>query len=316
MKKYDCRNIAILGPTGSGKTAVAHELAARMNAAIVSCDSMQVYRGLNIGSDKPAPADLQRFNYHLIDMLEMTESWNLDRFLRQARPLIKSLNHRGKSVLLVGGTGLYAKALIYHYQLPAADSAIYREIFARTTTAEGRAELHEEVLAGEGGNVPPDLLRNPRRLARAVEIVRLQGRLPENFVEIDAGRESTGFDRFSQFIIMPPDRELRQAIARRTRQMIERGWIEETRALLDGGLQQSPTARQVLGYSLVAAWLRGEVDSLEELARRIEQRTWQYARRQRTWFRRQHPGACLLTLRPGVGRNRVADAIASVVEGG
>ncbi len=304
-------NLAILGPTGSGKTAIAHCLADLVPAIdIVSCDSMQVYRRMNIGSAKPSPEKLHRYRYHLVDMREIDETWSLDLFLQAARPLVKALNQGGRSVLLVGGTGLYAKALLYDFKLPKAESAAYREIFAQTQTPEGRERLQSELIGNSGGlNLPRDLLQNPRRLARAVEIVRVQGCLPDGFGSLESdGRQATS-QAFRQFIVMPSAAELRQKIRRRTREMLRQGWLEETAELLERGLMNTPTARQVLGYRQVADYLSGRIASRSELSARIEQKTWQYARRQRTWFRHQHPGAWQLTVLPGLDSATVARAI-------
>jgi len=304
MKKTPV-NYAILGPTGSGKTAVAHCLAHAIDSVIISCDSMQVYRGMDIGSAKPSREQLQKFDYRLIDFIDIHETWNLNLFLHSARPLIKDLNKDGKSVLLVGGTGLYAKALLYGYELAAADSRVYNEIYTQAISEKGRKELRNEIIQAEKGRIPENIMQNPRRLARTVEIIRLQGKLPKKF-------NKTCRSDFQQFIIMPESKELRGKIEARSKQMLENGWIEETRALLKRNLMESSTARQVLGYDHVAAYIEGAIESRGQLLQRIQHRTWQYARRQRTWFRHQHPGASILTLKPNVSPEQIAEAILSI----
>lgn len=307
-------NIAVLGPTGSGKTAVTHYLADIYNAEIVSCDSMQVYRGMNVGTDKPAEKQLQKYNYHMIGMLDIHQSWNLQQFLNIARPLIRSFNQQNKTVILTGGTGLYAKALLYNYQLQAADSLLYEDVYKQTQSETGKAELIRELEQGAGNaEIPNSLIRNPRRLARAVEILRLEGHLPKKFGNIDQTAETPGFEQFQEFVLLPEPAEHRSRIHQRTWEMLNNGWLEETDRLLQRGLMETSTAKQVLGYSEVAKYLQGELVSFEELVNQIEKKTWQYARRQKTWFRNQHPQACLLTLRSRTTARQIAAAIASTV---
>lgn len=287
--------LAILGPTCSGKSAVAIEVAARLHAEIISCDSMLVYRGMDIGTAKPRAADRLRVPHHLIDILDVGDPHNVNSFLTLCEALLSAPENRTKSFVLVGGSGLYARALLYGYRLPPADPAVKAQIQAESEAAGGLVKLAAELTAANPGMAARVGL-NPRRLARAIEILRLGGPRSDAQTVSTEGTTAVGASAapWQQVIILPPWKRHQAAIGDRTREMIKAGWIAEAEALLAKGLATSPTARQALGYPDIAAFLRGEIGSREELTAQIVRRTVRYARRQRTWFRHQHPGAHVL----------------------
>lgn len=305
--------IAVLGPTASGKSAVAMHLARAVGGEIVSCDSMQVYRELSIGTAKPSRKDRARIPHHLIDCVSISERFDTNRFVRQARAAIVDIWHRQRLPILVGGSGLYAKAMIYGFELQPSDNEIFRIICREADQAAGlkalRAELQEAV--GKSDCVSDDTLRNPRRLIRAIEILRITGTYPWHGAD---GSESDRNDwlrtsQVSQFVLMPPPDELRERIRRRAYAMLDRGWADEARQLVGKGLLDTPTAYQALGYREATEYRGMSPDEREAVAESVTTRTWQYARRQMTWFRRQHPGAAILALRHGVDCECVAEAI-------
>lgn len=282
--------LAILGPTCSGKSATALELARQLGGEIISCDSMQVYRGMDIGTAKPTKAEQNIVPHHLVDALNIAEPYNVNRFLELCRPVLDGLSNSGKAAVLAGGSGLYARSLLYGHQLFPANRELAAEVWA-------------EVQSGKLGNLIEELARispacaentrkNPRHVARAVEVLRLTGMTPDD-PRLQPPR-GFGRDGWAEIVIVPPWEEHRRQIAVRARKMLGAGWIEETRRLMDAGLESSPTARQALGYPEVAAYLRGEIQSLGELESRITTKTCQLAKRQRTWFRHQHPNAVQL----------------------
>ena len=283
--------LAILGPTCSRKSAIAMRLAELLDAEIISCDSMQVYRGLDIGTAKPTAADRLRVPHHLIDALDIAEPYNVSRFLAKCEEILTAPGNRTKPYLLVGGSGLYARALVYGYRLAPVDPALNAQLWEEYRSADGPARLSAE-LAAAAPRMASRLNGNPRRLVRAVEIQRITGRADVLFA--GANRETAAARQrlaWRQFIILPPWEIQRRAIAERTEAMLRAGWIAETAALVAGGLEHAPTARQAIGYRDIAAYLRGELADRGQLAAFIVRHTVCYARRQRTWFRHQHPGA-------------------------
>lgn len=301
--------LAILGPTCSGKSSVAFELANKLDAEIISCDSMQVYRGMDIGTATPAADMLEAIPHHLVNELDISERFDAYRFVRAARRVLQEIAARnpGKPVILAGGTGLYAKALIYDYEMQPSDPGVYSEIVNEYADGAGEQALRDE-LAGAASGIPPEKLCNPRRLLRAVEILRLGG---DPTAKPAHNSPVKPLPNFKQYVLLPAKDDLDQAIHRRTRRMLNEGWIPETERLLDAGLLRTPTARQALGYPEVASYIRGLIPDLDSLHDEIVRRTRQYARKQRTWFRRQHPGAFILPFQSGVSREDVATGILS-----
>lgn len=305
--------IAVLGPTASGKSAIAHRLALEIDGEIVSCDSMQIYRELEIGTAQPSVQEREEVPHHLIGEIEFHQPWNAFKHKTEARRRIEAIRARNRFPLLVGGTGMYAKSILYDLPLFPADPIVSAEIFDTAKTETGRDRLAAELhAAAPERDFPEDLCLNPRRLARAIEILRLTGNLPENLGTLPNDCVQP-IPNSMQFVILPPDDEHRRRIHERTRAMLETGWIEETKALAERGFFASSTARQALGYQRVRDFLDGIIPNREELTRTIVGDTWKYARKQRTWFRHQHPGAHLLTLRHDLDAGEICDALAPLV---
>jgi tRNA dimethylallyltransferase len=298
--------IAILGPTGSGKSAIALRLAKEFSGEIVSCDSMQIYRGLDIGTAKLSPEEIGEVQHHLIDEFSIHQAYNADKFKSLAAERVNAIAQRCNAVFLCGGTGLYAKALIYDLDLEPSEKAMFAAVFEEGNTKRGLAGLRVELKNAYGEAAIP-FLTNPRRLMRAVEVHRLAGRLPKNIGKL---QENNQADDWLQFVLLPPLEAYRQHVCARTRAMLDRGWIDEAVCLAEKGLFETPTARQALGYRLIYDWVHeSENRDVEELCNVLTTKTLQYAKRQRTWFRRQHPGAYLLTLAQGCSIDQICDAI-------
>ncbi|MCF7855398.1 MAG: tRNA (adenosine(37)-N6)-dimethylallyltransferase MiaA [Candidatus Pacebacteria bacterium] len=298
--------LALLGPTCSGKTSVALELAERMQAEIISCDSMQIYRGMDIGTAKPSSIDRAHIPHHLIDVLPISERYTADRFVHAARRVLQTVHEKGSVALLVGGTGMYAKALIYDYDFQPSDPAVYRKIEEEYSSRGGPRRLVAE-LHRASPTIDGDVLENPRRLLRAVEVLRLTGHPPSPRRKV----RCEALPAFRQYILLPSMRRMRACIEKRTVHMLSDGWIEETEDLLACGFDNAPTARHALGYSHIADYLRGVIETQDELRRKIVGATVKYCRRQRTWFRRQHPGAAFLTIRDDCEVGDIAAGLAA-----
>lgn len=269
----------LTGPTAVGKSAIALELAERIGGEIISLDSMQVYRGLDLGTAKPSVAERVRVPHHLIDIVEVDEPFDAARFVARARAVEADLRHRGRVPVYCGGTGFYLKALLAGLAVtPPADAALRAELEA-TELATLLAELERAD--------PVTFARidrqNPRRVVRALEVIRLTGRPFSS--QLCDGRSRTGpTGHLIAFSREPGD--LRGRIDARVDEMFAAGLVEETRRLLACGLERNRTAMQAIGYRQVVEHLHGD-RSLGETISLVKSRTWQFARRQLTWLRHQ-----------------------------
>ncbi len=272
--------VVLAGPTASGKSAVALELAAIANGEIVSVDSMQVYRGLDVGTAKPSAAERARIPHHLVDVVGLTESFDAARFVALATEAIVSIQSRGRLPILCGGTGLYFNAWLNGLgTAPAPDPALRAELEAMPLAA-----LLDELARRDSVTFDEIDVENRRRVVRAVEVIRITDKpfsqmraaWPERAPAL-AGR-SFGLER--------PRPELVARIDRRVDAMFASGLVEETQRLLGQGLAENRTAMQAIGYRQVAEHLRGE-RGLRDTVELVKVRTRQFAKRQGTWFRGQ-----------------------------
>jgi tRNA dimethylallyltransferase len=275
------RPIFIAGPTAVGKSEIAPRLAEQIGGEIISADSMQVYRGLDIGTAKPSPAELARVPHHLIDICDLTESFDAAKFVRHAQKAVEEIQARGRVPIFCGGTGLYFKAFLSGLgETPSANPELRAELETASFGSLLR-ELHERDPAA----YEKIDRQNPRRVIRAVEVIRLTGKkFSEQRSEWKSEIRSSKLKNFFAFSRQPDD--LRARIDARVDAMFARRLVEETRGLLQRGLEQNQTAMQAIGYRQVVKHLRGE-HSLAETIEQVKIRTRQFAKRQLTWFRRQ-----------------------------
>jgi tRNA dimethylallyltransferase len=274
--------IFIAGPTAVGKSEIALQLAEQLGGEIISADSMQVYRGLDIGTAKPSPAERARVPHHLIDICDLTENFDAAQFVRLAQKSVEEIQARGRVPVFCGGTGLYFKAFLSGLgEAPATNPGLRAELEAASFEALLR-ELRERDLAA----YEKIDKQNPRRVIRAVEVIRLTGKkFSEQRAEWKTeARSNVQGLRFFCFTRSPVD--LHTRINTRVDAMFARGLVGETRKLLQRGLEQNKTAMQAIGYRQVVEHLRGE-RPLAETIELVKSRTRQFARRQLTWFRRQ-----------------------------
>jgi tRNA dimethylallyltransferase len=274
--------LSLAGPTAVGKSAIALALAQRLGGEVVSVDSMQVYRGLDIGTAKPAAEDRARVAHHLIDVAEASQQFNAAQFARLAGEAVAGIRARGRVPILCGGSGLYFRALFEGLgEAPPGDAAL-RALLGATPLPE----LLNELARRDPVTYQSIDRRNPRRVIRALEVIRLTGR---PFSQQRARWEQAPQAAGHGCLLVGLERaagDLRRRIDGRVEEMFRRGLVAETEGLLQRGLEQNPAAMQALGYRQVVDYLRGR-RSLAETVELVKVRTRQFAKRQMTWFRRQ-----------------------------
>ncbi len=276
--------VAILGPTASGKSRLGMFLAGELGAEIVSIDSRQVYRGLDVGTSKPSRRERETVRHHLIDILDPDEKNSAERHAAMARDVIADVLSRGMIPLLVGGSGLYWRALfegLFSIELSEEE----RERFERSVDGVPTEDLVRRLLEVDeetGSRLHPN---DRYRIVRAIEVYELTGiPLSEHFRR--QTRDTGPSTDFLKIGLDPPRRRLHELIDARTIEMIEGGWADEVRTLLDEGYDPSCPGLRTIGYPEVVAHVRGEIDGTE-LVERIQALTRQYAKRQMTWFRKE-----------------------------
>lgn len=276
--------ICIAGPTASGKTALAVALAKELHGEVVSCDSMQVYRRMDIGTAKPTREEMGGIPHHMLDVAEPDEDFSVSRYCAMAAPIVDDILARGKTAIIAGGTGLYMDALIKGNDFaPFPSTGVREELEARADREgmEAMMALLAQVDPATAGRLP---ISDRKRILRALEIY------------LETGETMTEHDRKTQ--ALPPrytpiwlglDFSQRQTlydrINRRVGVMLEMGLLDEIRALLSSGIPAGCTAMQAIGYKEFTAALAGW-ESIDSAADRVRQASRRYAKRQLTWFRR------------------------------
>ena len=273
--------IAIVGPTASGKSALAMRAAEKLAGEIVSADSRQVYRGMDVGTAKPTLEERARVRHHLIDVAEPGERYDVARYQRDARAALAQIRARGRAAIVVGGTGLYVRALLDGLELAALphDPLVRARIEAEAAGA-GAAAIHARLAAVDpvaASRVDP---RNVRRVVRYLEVATIRGAAPPEYPP--ASSASVPALRIG---LRPPRAWLADAIAARVRRMVVDGVLEEARALVARGMDPALPSMSAHGYVHWVAHLRGEID-LETAIARTARDVRAYSRRQMTWFRR------------------------------
>lgn len=296
--------IVIAGATASGKTDAAIALARHLDAEIVSADSRQVYRGMDIGTAKPDAAQLRAVPHHGIDVCDPSETYTAGRFVREADAWIRTIVERGKIPLLVGGSGLYIRALTEGlFEGPEADPALRAELEERIRR-EGLPALVEDLRARDPQAAADIDTRNPVRVIRALEVCLLTGR-PYSVQRVERLPEPRYETR--SYGLRRERAALHRRIGRRVDMMIEAGLAEEVRGLLASGADPAWTALNAVGYPEIIAYLSGST-SLADSIEAIKAGTRQYARRQMTWFRKT-PGLRWIDVEEGMTAEDVAGAI-------
>ncbi|WP_239154063.1 tRNA (adenosine(37)-N6)-dimethylallyltransferase MiaA [Amycolatopsis sp. FDAARGOS 1241] len=274
------RPVAVVGPTATGKTALAVELALALGGDVVNADALQLYRGMDIGTAKATEAERRGVPHHLLDVLDVTETASVAAYQRDARREIEDVLAAGRVPVLAGGSGLYVQAVLDDLRFPGTDAAVRARLDAEA------AELGTAVLYARLGERDPAaaaaiLPTNTRRIVRALEVIELTG---EPF---SANLPKPGPARYGT-VLIGVDREaaeLDERVDLRVEHMFEAGLVDEVRTLVTRGLREGKTASRALGYQQVLAELDGEGD-FAAAAAATAQATRRFVRRQRSWFRR------------------------------
>ena len=276
--------ICIAGPTASGKTALAVELAKELNGEVVSCDSMQVYKRMDIGTAKPTAEEMQGIPHHMLDVAQAWEDFSVSRYCNQASPIVDDIIAQGKTAIIAGGTGLYMDSLIRGNNFAPFPSTGVREALEARAEAEGIQPLLEELAQVDpesAGRLHPS---DRKRIIRALEVYRETGititehnrrtrEVPPKYRPVWLGLDFS--DRAALY----------RRIDRRVERMLEAGLLDEIRSLLESGIPETCTAMQAIGYKEFLPVLRGE-RGLCDAAAEVCQSSRRYAKRQLTWFRR------------------------------
>ena len=276
--------ICIAGPTASGKTALAVEIAKLTNGEVVSCDSMQIYKRMDIGTAKPTPDEMQGIPHHMIDVAEPDEDFSVSRYCCMAAPIVDDIVTRGKTAVIAGGTGLYMDSLIRGNDFAPFPSTGQRERLAAQADAEGMESMLNWLRSIDPEAAARLHLADRKRIIRALEVY------------LETGETITEHNRRTQ--ALPPrysplwlgldftDRaELYRRIDLRVELMLEAGLVEEIQNLLASGIPEKCTAMQAIGYKEFVEALDGQC-TIKEAAAQVQQSSRRYAKRQLTWFRR------------------------------
>ena len=278
--------IILTGPTAVGKTALSIRLAKETGAEIISADSMQVYRGMDIGSAKITKEEMAGVPHYLVDVLEPEEDFNVVRFQNMAKDAAAEIWSKGKIPLVVGGTGFYIQALLYDIDFTEndGDESYRRELEKKASDEQGALELYETLRNTDPKSAQEIHPRNIKRIIRALEFYRQTGKKISEHNETQRQKESPY--NYAYFVLNDERSRLYERIDRRVDLMMEQGLLEEVRALRERGVRKDSTAMQGLGYKELYAYLDGEYP-LDEAVRIIKRDTRHFAKRQITWFKRE-----------------------------
>ena len=293
--------IILTGPTAVGKTGLSVRLAAQIGAEIISADSMQVYRRMDIGSAKIMPEEMQGVPHYLLDVLDPEEDFNVVRFQTLAREAMERIRANGKIPMVVGGTGFYIQALLYDIDFTENDGdTSFREMLEHRAAAGEGEELHRMLQACDPKAAEQIHPHNVKRVIRALEFHHQTGRKISDHNEAERQKESPyNYAERSR---------LYERIDRRVDQMMEQGLLDEVKALRASGVPRGATSMQGLGYKELYAYLEGEYP-LSEAVRIIKRDTRHFAKRQLTWFKRERDVIWLDRSAYGQDEERLAEAV-------
>ena len=274
--------IILTGPTAVGKTALSLSLAERVNGEIISADSMQVYRGMDIGSAKIMPEEQKGIPHHLIDVLDPDEEFHVVRFVQMAKEAMEDIRSRGKVPILTGGTGFYIQAMLYDIDFTeSGEDDSYRRELETYAKEQGAEKLHEEVDPISAEKIHAN---NVKRVIRALEYYKQTGEPISRHNEQERQKESPY--AFAYFVLNDKRDRLYQRIDARIDEMLLEGLVAEVEKLKEKGCHRGMVSMQGLGYKEILAYLNG-TSTLEEAIYIIKRESRHFAKRQLTWFRRE-----------------------------
>lgn len=272
----------LVGPTGSGKSELAMAVARKLNGEIISCDAMQVYRKMDIGTAKPALRERKAVPHHLIDLVSPKSECSVFKHRKLALDAIRKISSKGRLPIVVGGSGLYLKAILDGISPHPGRESKVRKALGKQREKHGLLYLYEKLKRIDPRRAKEIHPNDERRIIRALEIYELSGKKPSAWHRETSGRlEDCGFKPVV-FGLARPRPELYERIERRVDQMFKAGWVNEVKRIKRFGF--SKTARAAIGYRQVLEYLKGE-KTLEEAKSEVKKRTRQFAKRQLTWFR-------------------------------
>ncbi len=276
--------IVIVGPTCSGKTTLATKLALTLNSEIISADSRQIYKFLNIGTAKPSKEELNLVKHYFIDILLPSEDYNVSRFEKEALRIIEKLFAQNKIPVVAGGSGLYVKSLVDGIFDVVDTDEEYRKELLEAKAKYGNEFLYEKLKQVDPLSAQNLLPQNWKRVIRALEVYKLTGR---SIVEFQKEFKRETDIKFFQFGLKWPREILYENIEKRVDEMIEAGLIDEVKNILSMGYDPGLNSLNTVGYKEIISYLKNEID-LEEAIRLIKRNTRRYAKRQLTWFGRDN----------------------------
>lgn len=277
--------VILTGPTAVGKTALSIELAKEINGAIISADSMQIYKHMDIGSAKIMPQEMQGISHYMIDELEPEEEFHVVRFVELAKKYLEEIYAAGKIPIIAGGTGFYIQALLYDIDFTDQEcDETYRRELETIAKEQGAERLHEMLSEVDPASAKAIHANNIKRVIRALEFYHLTGERISEHNERE--RQKTSPYNFAYFVLTDDRANLYQRIDKRVDVMVEQGLVEEVKKLKEMGCHRGMVSMQGLGYKEILAYLDGEL-TLEEAIYIIKRETRHFAKRQLTWFKRE-----------------------------
>ena len=278
--------IVIAGPTASGKTALSIELAKKINGEIISCDSMQIYKEMDIGTAKVTKDEMQGIKHYLIDIISPTERYTVSDFKKDSEKAIEEILAKGKVPIVVGGTGLYVNSLIYgiEYMDMEFDSKYRDELMQIAESTEGLKKLYDEACKIDSLAMQKISENDKKRIIRVLEIYKVTGK-NKTELEILSREKGVKYD-YRKFAINMEREKLYNRINKRVDIMLSQGLVDEVKNIYEK-YDKYPTAMQALGYKEVVEYLEEKV-TYEEMVEKIKQETRRYAKRQMTWFRKNN----------------------------
>lgn len=277
--------IVLTGPTAVGKTSLSISLAKAVNGEIISADSMQVYKGMDIGSAKIRKEEMQGVTHYLVDILEPEEEFHIVKFQKLAKAALEEIYAKGKIPILVGGTGFYIQAVTRDIDFTQAEQETsYREELEQFAKEKGAEYLHEKLREVDSKSAENIHANNVKRVIRALEFYHQNGTPISEHNEEQ--KQQTSPYNLAYFVLTAPREILYERIDRRVDQMMEEGLLEEVKSLRERGCHRGMVSMQGLGYKEILAYLEGEYP-LEEAVRILKRDTRHFAKRQLTWFRRE-----------------------------
>ncbi len=276
--------ICICGPTASGKTGLAVALAKQLDAEVVSCDSMQIYRGMDIGTAKPDPAEMEGVPHWLLDVADPGEDFSVGRYVKLADEAIADIHGRGKTAIVCGGTGLYMDSLIKGETFAAPSRPAQREYVEHIAEEKGMQFLYDMLMDADPETAEKLHVSDRKRIIRAMEVFLITG-MPLSYHNAQSKLKPPKYSPVWLGLNFRDRAKLYQRVDTRVDQMMEKGLEAEVRSLLDRGVDPKTTAMQAIGYKELAAALQGAGDRTQAVAQ-IQQASRNYAKRQLTWFRR------------------------------